>query len=65
MKVQVDSTKCDGYGLCAEKSPELFELDDFGYAIARDDGSVREGGEDDARAAIGVCPAQAIRVVEQ
>lgn len=65
MKVQVDSTKCDAYGLCAEKSPELFELDDFGYAIARNDGTVREGHEAEARAAIGVCPVSAIRIFEQ
>jgi ferredoxin len=65
MKVQVDSTKCDAYGLCAEKSPELFELDDFGYAIARNDGVVQEGQEAEALASVGICPALAIRIVEQ
>jgi ferredoxin len=65
MKVQVDSTKCDAYGLCAEEAPELFELDDFGYAMARNDGTVPEGHEAGARAAVGICPALAIRIFEQ
>ncbi|MCW2581074.1 MAG: Ferredoxin [Blastococcus sp.] len=65
MKVQVDSTKCDAYGLCGEQFPELFELDDFGYAMARNDGVVQEGREAEAGAAVGICPALAIRIVEQ
>ena len=65
MKLQVDSTKCDAYGSCEEKAPQFFELDDFGYAIARNDGVVPEGQEEAARAATAICPAQAIRVLEQ
>jgi ferredoxin len=65
MKVQVDSAKCDAYGLCAETAPELFELDDFGYALARDGGAVPPGEETTVEAAIKVCPVQAIRVLDQ
>ena len=65
MKIQVDSTKCDAYGLCAESAPHLFELDDFGYATARNDGLVPAGDEPAADEAIRECPVQAIRVLEQ
>jgi ferredoxin len=65
MKIQVDSTKCDAYGLCAEKAPDLFELDDFGYATVLNDGVVAAGNEECAREAVTICPAQAIRVLEQ
>jgi ferredoxin len=64
MTLQVDSTKCDAYGLCAETAPELFELDDFGYATARNGGVVPEGQEVAAKAAIAACPVQAIRVLD-
>lgn len=65
MKVQVDSTKCDAYGLCAETAPRLFELDDFGYATARAGGVVPDDQEDAAQAAIAACPVQAVRVLER
>lgn len=65
MRIQVDSTKCDAYGLCAEKAPALFELDDFGYAAVLNDGVVPAGDEELAREAVAICPAQAIRVLEQ
>ncbi|MFF5289841.1 ferredoxin [Paractinoplanes globisporus] len=60
MKLLLDSTRCQGYGLCHEKAPELVDLDEWGYAaITRPPSSP----EDDraARAAIEACPAQALR----
>jgi ferredoxin len=65
MKIQVDSTKCDAYGLCAEKAPHLFELDDFGYATASHGGIVAPADADLAREAVDVCPAGAIRILDQ
>jgi ferredoxin len=65
MKIQVDSTKCDAYGLCAETAPQLFELDDFGYATATNDGVVPEEDRAAADLAIKACPVSAIRVLEQ
>ncbi|MFW3171792.1 ferredoxin [Geodermatophilus sp. CPCC 206100] len=64
MKIQVDSTKCDAYGLCAETAPDLFELDDFGYATARGDGLVGEEHRAAVQEAITACPVAAIRVLE-
>ena len=38
MKLTVDPTICQGYGLCADEAPELVELDDAGYATIIGDG---------------------------
>jgi ferredoxin len=64
VKIQVDSTKCDAYGLCAETAPDHFELDDFGYATARGDGLVDEAHRAVVQEAITACPVAAIRVLE-
>lgn len=61
MKAFVDSTKCSGYGTCADTCPSVFELDEWGYAVARDDGIVPASEEAAARAAAGGCPENAIR----
>lgn len=60
MKVRVDATKCDAYGNCADHLPEVFTLDDWGYASAEGDGEVPAGKEEQARLAIKDCPADAI-----
>ena len=64
MKVQVDSTKCDAYGICVENAPEVFEIDDFGYASARGDGVVPEAARSAVEEAIAACPVAAIRILE-
>lgn len=65
MKVQVDSTKCEAYGTCAGEAPNLFELDDFGYATAVGAGLVPGGDEQIARDAVAACPVAAIRVLDE
>ena len=32
LRVRVDPIKCTAFGFCAEFLPEVFELDDWGYA---------------------------------
>ncbi|MFI6907032.1 ferredoxin [Nonomuraea sp. NPDC050394] len=60
MRVNVDGTKCAAYALCVEIAPQVFDLDDFGYAVA-----TREDVPAELEAATGeaieACPAQAIR----
>ena len=60
MKVRVDSTKCQAYGTCAIHLPEVFKLDEWGYAYVDDDGAVPGGAEESARKAIADCPERAI-----
>jgi ferredoxin len=64
VKIQVDSTKCDAYGLCTETAPQVFELDDFGYATALGGGVVADADRAAALGAMDACPVKAIRVLE-
>ncbi|QNE23921.1 ferredoxin [Streptomyces sp. INR7] len=61
MKLLLDSTRCQGYGLCQEPAPDLVELDEWGYArlIAL---VVPPGAEDEARSCAESCPNSALRL---
>ncbi|MQA98441.1 MAG: ferredoxin [Streptosporangiales bacterium] len=60
MKLQIDSTRCQGHGRCYDIAPELFTEDDEGYGQVAGDGSVPPGREHAARLAVANCPEQAI-----
>ena len=62
MKVQFKQSLCDGFGTCAKHAPELFVLDEWGYASLSGDGRVaaEPAAEDRARRAIIDCPVHAI-----
>lgn len=62
MKVRLEAAKCDGFGTCAEHSPELFELDEWGYASVRGDGEVPPELEGKVNRAVADCPVHAIIV---
>ena len=64
MKLVLDSTACQGYGLCQDAAPELVDLDDWGYAGLLGDGSVPSGQHDQANEAVAICPAAALRVAQ-
>jgi ferredoxin len=59
MKLQLDSTKCQGYGLCQEEAADMLEIDEWGYAAVI--GDVTD--EAAARAAADACPVQALRLL--
>ncbi|WP_163506505.1 ferredoxin [Fodinicola acaciae] len=61
MKVTIDANKCSGHARCAATAPEVFELDDAGYAIPYD-GEVPDGFEEAAREGAYACPERAITV---
>ncbi|MFJ8493009.1 ferredoxin [Streptomyces sp. NPDC094038] len=61
MKVIIDTTACSGHARCAAASPELFRLDDDGYALPFD-GEVPAGLEQAARDGAAACPERAITV---
>ena len=65
MRIHVDSEKCQGHNRCYAIAPELFDVDDLGYASERDGGVVPEGLEDKARLAVANCPEYAITVEEE
>ena len=63
MRVSVDATKCEGYGTCAIHAPEIFKLDEWGYAYADGDGVVTPELREAAQRAIADCPIAAIVVL--
>lgn len=63
MKLLLDSTRCQGYGLCQEPAPELIDLDEWGYAQLRS-AQLPDDGEEAAAAAVAVCPNSALRLVK-
>lgn len=60
MRVRLDRDACQGHNRCYLLAPELFDVDDEGYAVLIGDGTVPEGLEDKARLAVDNCPEFAI-----
>jgi ferredoxin len=60
MRIRLDRTMCDGFGLCAKHAPEYFSLDDWGYASLVGDGAVPESDRPAVRRALLDCPVHAI-----
>lgn len=60
MKIRLDRTICDGFGLCAKRAPGYFSLDDWGYASLIGNGEVADTDHDAVMRAIFDCPVHAI-----
>lgn len=59
MRVELDLTVCQGHARCWAILPELFDLDEAGFAKLKAD-VVPEGLEEVAREAAAACPERAI-----
>jgi ferredoxin len=64
VRVRVDPDKCQGHNRCYSLAPELFDVDDFGYATASGDGVVPDQLEEKARLAAANCPEFAVMIEE-
>jgi ferredoxin len=67
MRLHVDWTACDGRGVCAELLPEVLDVDDWGYPVARDgarEPAVPSTVEPHARAAVRRCPRLALHLLD-
>ncbi|MBV8699467.1 ferredoxin [Bradyrhizobium sp.] len=64
LKVHVDPDKCQGHARCKALAGELFDLDAYGNAHEKGDGTVPPGLEDKAYLARANCPENAIDVTE-
>lgn len=60
MRIRLDRTLCDGFGICAKHAPDYFSLDDWGYASLTGTGAVLDGDEDAVKRALLDCPVHAI-----
>lgn len=61
MKIAIDTSLCSGHARCAATAPEVFQLDDSGYALPFD-GEVPAHLEEKAREGAFACPERAITV---
>lgn len=64
VRVRVDPDKCQGHNRCYSLAPELFDVDDFGYANASGDGVVPAQLEGKAQLAAANCPEFAVIIEE-
>lgn len=60
LRIRLDRTICDGFGICAKHAPDYFSLDDWGYASLIGDGTVPEQDRDAVMRALMDCPVHAI-----
>lgn len=61
MKLEIDWTRCDGHGLCAELLPDRITRDEWGFPVL----AASTLGPDETRSArrvVAVCPALALRL---
>ncbi|MCD4533054.1 ferredoxin [Nocardioides sp. cx-169] len=59
MKAVIDMLKCSGHARCYGIDPDLFQIDDIGYAL-RSEFGVSDGAEDRARLGAKACSERAI-----
>jgi ferredoxin len=60
MRIRLDRTMCDGFGLCAKHAPEYFSLDDWGYASLEGNGTIPDVDQPAVMRALLDCPVHAI-----
>jgi ferredoxin len=65
VRIRVDQEKCQGHNRCYAIAPELFDVDDYGYASELNDGVVPAELEEKARLAVSNCPEYAISIEEE
>ncbi len=61
MRLEIDWTRCEGHGLCAQLLPERISLDEHGFPVLPD----RDIDDDllpHARRTVAVCPPLALRL---
>ncbi len=60
MRIRLDRTICDGFGVCAKHAPSYFSLDDWGYATLVGSGEIPEADQPAVTRALLDCPVHAI-----
>jgi len=62
MKIIYDSNKCEGHNRCYSLAPEIWDVDDEGYAILRIEGDIPPELEEKAQLTVDNCPEYAITI---
>jgi len=60
MRVRVDPERCQGHNRCVVLAPDLFDVDDLGFAQAREAGAIAPTMEAKAQLAEANCPEHAV-----
>jgi ferredoxin len=63
MKVHVDPESCQGHLRCIQYAPDVFEVDDLGYA-STSAATIPNEREEAVRQAAATCPERAITITE-
>ncbi len=61
MKVAIDNDRCRGHGICTTLCPDVFSINDDGYAEVSGP-EVAAEHENDVRTAVDSCPERAIEL---
>ncbi len=64
MRIEFDRSACQGHNRCYLLAPELFDVDDEGYAVLLVAGDVPEELRDKAQLAVDNCPEYAITLAD-
>lgn len=64
MRLTFDRSACQGHNRCYALAPELFDVDDEGYAILLVDGEIRADLREKASLTVANCPEFAIGVAD-
>jgi ferredoxin len=59
--LEIDWTRCDGHGLCADLVPDRIVMDEWGFPLIRR-ATVNDAELIDTRRAVAMCPALALRL---
>ena len=66
MRLRIREDRCAGQGCCEAAAPNVFQLDDSGFNVARgSEVDVHTGAEEDARRGMLSCPETAIEIVSE
>jgi ferredoxin len=64
VQVSADEDRCVGAGSCVMSAPEVFDQDDYGTVVVRDE-DPDESQWPAVAEAIAICPAAALRIVRE
>ena len=64
MKISYDREKCQGHNRCYMLAPEIFDVDDEGYAVLKIEGELPADLTDKAQLCVDNCPEFAIELMD-
>ncbi len=64
MRISVDESACDGFGLCAMDLPEHFDFDDDTAKSIVTDPELPDGVTEQVQRVVANCPVRAIHIIE-